>query len=118
MGALPLYALPVLVALGGAPNSVPPVAPAGPAPGGSLSAEDARYLDWLVEDFLFDPRRATYVRAPVPSGSDRLAVRRGRLVESADESRDGWLVRGTNGEPDRVYFADGESVAVPAARTR
>jgi hypothetical protein len=118
MGALPLYALPVLVAIGAAPNPVPPVERAGPAPGGSLSTEDARYLDWLVEEFLFDPRRATYVRAPVAGGSSRLAIRRGRLVESEDETRDGWLVRGTNGDPDRVYFADGESVVVPAARTR
>jgi hypothetical protein len=120
MGAMPLYALPVLVALGAGPSPVSPVERAGPAPGGPLSAEDARYLGWLVEDFLFDPRRAQYVRVLEPNSTWRPPIR-GSLLESFElesGSRDGWLVRGTNGDPDRVYFADGESIVVPAARTR
>jgi hypothetical protein len=116
MGALPVHAWALALALGAPTDSFPPVEPARPRPGGDLSAEDARYLDWLVEDFLFDPRRAVYVRHFSPAGSPRLTTRHGRLVEDGGEYRDGWLVRGSNGAPDRVYFADGESVpASPGA---
>jgi hypothetical protein len=110
MGVSALYACSLLVALGAGPDRVVPVGSAPPSPGGDLGAEDARYLDWLLDEFIFDPRRATYVRATVPAEPDSFSFRVGELVRSDVETRDGWLVRGTNGEPDRVYFADGESV--------
>ena len=115
MGTSALYACSLLVALGAGPDRTPTVGPAPPRPGGDLGAEDARYLDWLVEDFLFDPRHATYVRVTVPAEAGWMPGLR-EFTPADGETRDGWLVRGTNGEPDRVYFADGEWV--PAVRTR
>src|SRR5437763_479085 len=81
--------------------------PGPPLPGGDLSAEDARYLDWVVEDFLFDPHGAVRVRVRVPVAFDGLGL--GDLTED----RDGWLVRGANGRPDRIHFTDGESLPAP-----
>ena len=109
MGVLPVSAWALALALGAPTDSFPPVEPARPRPGGYLSAEDARYLDWLVEDFLFDPKHASYVRMFGPGGTPHLTIKRGRLVADGGEYRDGWLVRGTNGAPDRVYFADGNA---------
>jgi hypothetical protein len=115
MGAFAAW--PLLLTLAAAPDRAA-VEPGGPRPGGNLGAEDARYLDWLVDDFLFDPKHAVYVRAPVPSEPVAIYLRHFGSDVLENDGRNGWLVRGTNGDPDRVYFADGESVAVPAGRTR
>jgi hypothetical protein len=115
MGAFAAW--PLLLTLTAAPDRAA-VEPGGPRPGGDLGAEDARYLDWLVDEFLFDPKNAVYVRAPVPSEPVALSLRHLRPGVSENDGRNGWFVRGTNGDPDRVYFADGESVVVPAGQTR
>lgn len=117
MGASQLPAWALLLALGAGPDPTVPTGPGRPLAGGSLNAEDARFLDWLVEDFLFDPRRATYVRIMGPGARDVLQFRNSRFL-SEGEVRDGWLVRGTNGEPDRIYFTDGESIVAPSTGLR
>jgi hypothetical protein len=71
----------------------------------ALSKEDREYLDGLFRDFLFDPTGAERVRVKV--------VKHGRWANSEPEPRDGWLVKGKKGEPDRVYFTDGFSILAP-----
>ncbi|HEX3151987.1 MAG TPA: hypothetical protein VHR66_28195 [Gemmataceae bacterium] len=121
MGVLPVYALPLLLTAGAAPT-IDRGTQIVPVPSGSLSAEDARYLDWLVEDFLFDPQRAIYVRiAPPGRPRERDLILRGQRImrlRDRDAVREGWLVKGTKGEGDRIYFADGDSVAVGDQKIR
>src|SRR5262245_996856 len=111
MGGLPAIVLTLSLTVGAPPDSGPAKRPAHPLPGGDLSAEDARYLDALVEEFLFDPRGAVRVRVGGPDGPMRFAIRGDRIVTTGGDGRDGWLVRGRNGQPDRIYFADGESIS-------
>ena len=118
MGALPVSAWALVFALGAPPDPFTPAGPARPRPGGELAAEDARYLDWLVEDFLFDPRHAVYVRVATPGSPDRLAWESPAVARLVRDTRDGWLVRGTGGAPDRIHFLDGESIPVPATGVR
>ena len=66
-----------------------------------LTAEDAKYLDKLIADFLFDPTGAERVTGEFPYYS--VWGRTGTM------SRDGWLVRGKGGQGNRVFFTDGES---------
>lgn len=74
---------------------------AGPvAADARLSPADARYLDSLLRDFLFDPIGAERVR--VSGYADQSAG-------STPATRDGWLVRGHNGRPDRVHGTDGSA---------
>lgn len=97
----------LLLALGAGPDPDGLAGPGRPSPGGNLGAEDARYLDWLVEEFLFDPRGAVRVRiipAPGPVGTL--------------DPEFGWLIRGPSGRPDRLFSADGTLLAVPANRLR
>src|SRR5215211_7333177 len=100
MGGFPFGALLLPLALAAGPGPGADAGPGRPLPGGELNAEDARYLDWLVEDFLFDPRGAVRVAVPVP--------------EARTEHRDGWLVRGVG----RIYFTAGDSIPVPATGVR
>jgi hypothetical protein len=112
MGVLPAVVLAAALVPGTSPVPTNATRPAHPLPDGELSAEDARYLDYLVEWFLFDPAHATRVRVPIPfSGTQR-------GPDSFTEDRDGWLVRGTDGRPDRICFTDGESMPVPAVGVR
>ena len=70
-----------------------------------LTAEDKIYLDSLLKEFLFDPQ-----------GAERVAVKtlvRTAKGASSEEICEGWLVRGQDGAPDRVYFADGASISAP-----
>jgi hypothetical protein len=70
-----------------------------------VSKDDARLLESLLRDFLFDPMGAERVRVSV------------RLPWDEDQQpRDGWLVREKT--CDRVYFTDGESMPAPATRTK
>src|SRR5947209_792209 len=114
-----LHALILVAAIGAGPGSRSPVEPAPPRPGGELGAEDARFLDWLVEDFLFDPKRAVgYVRIGGREDRGETRIDRGFRVYRGEWDRlaagtEGWLVRGTNGNPDRIYVLDGESIPVP-----
>lgn len=73
-----------------------------------LDANDQKLLEHLLKEFVFDPPAdAVFVAEPVMMrtawGSERLVVRQG------------WRVAGKTGEPDRVYFCDGDSV--PLAKT-
>src|SRR5829696_905052 len=70
-----------------------------------LTAEDAKYLDKLLADCLFDPAGAERVRGefPVYSPSGR----------GGHVTREGWLVPRKKGEPTRVYFTDGLSLRAP-----
>jgi hypothetical protein len=116
MGASGLHTLILVAAIGAGPSSRPAVVPGKPLPGGELGAEDARFLDWLMEDFVFDPRRAAaFVRVETTGGDAmrRRTLRQLGLIENGTDLRAGWLVRGTNGDPDRIYFADGESIVAP-----
>ena len=60
----------------------------------ALTPADAKYLDQLIADFLFNPTDA-----------ERVIV---------NGSRDGWLVREDGGKRNRVYFTDGDSGAAPS----
>src|SRR5687767_11383322 len=106
MGGFPLGALLLPLALAAGPGPRADVGPGRPLPGGDLSAEDARYLDWLIEDFLFDPRGAVRVR--VSHRPDD------QVPEARTPHRDGWLVPGTG----RIHFAGGDAIPVPAAGVR
>src|SRR5262249_10185746 len=72
-----------------------------------LTKADRDFLDCLISEFLFDPKGAVRVRIPAS------AIRPRRPFDSPGDTREGWLVRGRGGEPDRVYFADGESTPAP-----
>src|SRR5262245_27479343 len=61
MGVLSAVALTVLLTPGASPGPDAATRPGRPLPGGELSAEDARFLDHLIEWFLFDPAHATRV---------------------------------------------------------
>jgi hypothetical protein len=78
------------------------LATADPAAGApTLTAADAKYLDHLLAEFLFDPSGAERVRYERPDpGSDL-----------APFVREGWRVRG------RVFTADGHAVAAPGKVT-
>src|SRR4051794_17608951 len=97
------------LALGAGPDPGGPTGPGRPRPGGELGAEDARYLDWIVKDFLFDPRGAVRVRVRVSVPATGL--------KNFTMDQDGWLVRGANG-PVRLHLADGEAIPVPATGVR
>jgi hypothetical protein len=118
MGGLPALYLSLSLTVGAPPATGTAKAPARPLPGGELSAEDARYLDHLIDEFLFDPRGATRVRIGDPEGPREYTIRNGRLSFTGGDGRDGWLVRGTGGRPDRIYFTDGESVPAAGRRAR
>jgi hypothetical protein len=70
-----------------------------------LPADDARYLDKLIADFLFDPTGAERVTGTFPSASVYGYTNTG--------ARDGWLVRGKGGDGNRVFFTDGYSEPAP-----
>jgi hypothetical protein len=119
MGPTALYALPICLSLGSPVH--PPLAAerAPPMRGGYLAPEDAFLLDFIVHEFLFDPKHAVRVRVPVPVRRMQLEYTfqfRGEKEEI--EFREGWLVRGSNGQPDRVYFIDGESMPAPRGKIR
>jgi hypothetical protein len=77
-----------------------------PAPAaGPLTAEDRRFLDKLLDDFLFDPQGAERVRV-------KTTVRTA-WANTVGVERDGWLVAGKDGEPARVHFTDGASIPAP-----
>jgi hypothetical protein len=76
----------------------------------TLTAEDKKYLDSLMKEFLFDPQGAERV-------SVKTLVRTVRGT-SSEEICEGWFVRGADGAPDRVYFADGASILAPPERDR
>jgi hypothetical protein len=97
----------LLLALGAGPDPDGLAGLGRPRPGGDLGAEDARYLDWLVEEFMFDPRGAVRVRIIPPPGP-----------AGTPDPDFGWLILGTRGRTDRVYSADGTLLAVPAKRLR
>ena len=73
--------------------------------GVALEPSDRKLLERLPKEFVFDPPAdAVFVAEPVMMrtawGLERLVVRQG------------WRVAGKTGEPDRVYFCDGDSVSV------
>lgn len=70
-----------------------------------LSTKDQEYLEGVLHGLLYDP----------PQGAERVSViTRVRTMsrDFAEAYRGGWLVHGKGGEPDRIYFADGESIPV------
>src|SRR5262249_56698735 len=72
-----------------------------------LSSADAQLLEDLLKEFLFDPpKEAKRVRIQAPAH-----IRGESRTEQV--AREGWLVAGNNGEPGRVSFTDGESLAAP-----
>jgi hypothetical protein len=71
-------------------------APQPPDPPKTLSAEDKKFLDELMAEFLFDPKGAERVR-----------------FGDEDFPRTVWLVKGKSGEKDRVFFTDGCSIPAP-----
>lgn len=119
MGPTSLYTLPLLLTLASAPTPVPTAVPGPPVPGGYLSEEDAVYLDYLLHEFLFDPKNAVRVEVAVPSCSSlAIVLNRISLGELDLELREGWLVKGSHGKPDRIYFTDGEAITGPFQRLR
>jgi hypothetical protein len=69
-----------------------------------LALEDARYLDKVLGDVLFDPTGAERVTGSFPYRSS---------WGDGTQVRDGWLVRGTSPAGNRVYFAGGETEPAP-----
>jgi hypothetical protein len=70
-----------------------------------LSSEDAKYLDKLMREFLFDP-----------TGAERVSIKvivRSVWGGAGETAADGWYVPGKEGKPGRVYFTDGASIAAP-----
>src|SRR5579862_7682351 len=70
-----------------------------------LTAADAKYLDGLLKEFLFDPTSA-----------ERVVVKM-RFVYEWENDNDafveGWLLPARGGQPARVYFTDGTSILAP-----
>jgi hypothetical protein len=117
MGSTPLFVIPLFLSLASSPlpSSATKVSP--PLPRGDLGAEDAVYLEYLLQELLFDPKSSERVRASASEQQFEDAVYPRRSRNGGDAgARPGWLVRGKNGEPDRVYFADGESITAPFKR--
>ncbi|MFL6201192.1 MAG: hypothetical protein ACJ76J_18635 [Thermoanaerobaculia bacterium] len=77
---------------------------AGPARAQRLTTSEEIYLEQLLKGPLFDPRGAerAFVLAPVRTVWGQIE----------EKERGGWLVPGEGGEPDRIYFTDGESTPV------
>jgi hypothetical protein len=73
-----------------------------------LTPEDARYLDKLIADFLFDPTGAEWVSGLFPHHSH---------LWSEPGTRGGWLVRGKGGAGHRVFFTDGDNQPAPPGIT-
>ena len=74
----------------------------------ALTAEDKKYLDGLMKDFLFDLK-----------GAERVTIKIVVLnvwSSAEDQTREGWLVASKDGKPGRVYFTDGASVPTPAEK--
>ncbi len=71
-----------------------------------LSAADQKFLDGLMQQFLFDPKGAQYVRVKTTA--------RDVWAASRTIQREGWLVPGQDGKTARVSFTDGESIAAPS----
>jgi hypothetical protein len=73
----------------------------------ALTDGEKKELDELIRDFLFDPNGAERVSFRVtvysPSGG------------SGKAEFTGWLVKGMNGDPDRLYFADRYTIATSQA---
>jgi hypothetical protein len=85
------------------------ISAAPPAKEPGLSAEDKKYLDGLLKDFLFDP----------PKDAERVGVKvtvRTVWGGAGEATRAGWHVPGENGKPGRVFFTDGGSIAAPPAK--
>jgi hypothetical protein len=74
----------------------------------ALTAEDRKYLDGLMKDFLFDPQ-----------GAERVSIKmvvRTVWTDTEVVQVGGWFVPGKGDMPGRVYFTDGASVAAPPAK--
>jgi hypothetical protein len=70
-----------------------------------LSNADKKYLDGLVEDFLFDPAVARRVRVK--------ATERDVWTKTRSVTREGWFVPAKGDRPARIYFTDGEYLPAP-----
>jgi hypothetical protein len=91
-----------LAVLLSAPSAVQaPAAEKEPA----LTAEDKKYLDGLMKEFLFDPQGAQRVTVKV--------LVRSVWASSEKATAEGWLVAGKKGKPGRVHFTDGASTPAP-----
>ena len=118
MSSTSLYTLPLLLARGTTPTPVKPPSPARRCRA-AISPPKTVYLDYLIHDFLFDPKHAVHIRLTTPDNERRIAFRRYSLqLREFSTERDGWLVQGTNGQPDRVYFTDGESVPASVGKVK
>jgi hypothetical protein len=71
----------------------------------ALSAEDKKYLDGLMKEFLFDPKGAERVNVKT--------VVRTVWAASREVQAEGWLVPAKDGKPGRVHFTDGASIPAP-----
>jgi hypothetical protein len=84
------------------------LAPA-PAAEPRLTPADAKYLDRVLADGLFDPTGAERVTGEFPYPGASVAAWR-----DGSRTRDGWLVRGVGPAGNRVSFTGGESEPAPA----
>ena len=116
MGMTSLYVIPLVCSIGAGPSTQFDTKPAPPLPGGYISEEDARYLDYLLEDFLFDPKHAVRVRLSPQRNQDQSSFDASRAIHNC--SRTGWLVTGRRGDPERIYFTDGESILAKSVKFR
>lgn len=70
-----------------------------------LPQKDAKLLERLVKEFLFDPRGASRVRV----ATDEISI----YTNVLEEYRDGWLVAGNDGAAAKIVFLEGDSIPVP-----
>ncbi len=74
----------------------------------TLTAEDKKFLEGLMKDFLFDPKGAERVTFKM-IGPSIWGLKN-------EEPAEGWLVPGRDGNAARVYFADGHSIVASTAK--
>jgi hypothetical protein len=79
--------------------------PRAQADGKPLTAADRKLLDGLIQQFLFDPQGAEFVRVKT--------LRHWGNTRVSEVERLGWLRPGKDGQPARVYFTDGENILAP-----
>lgn len=75
-------------------------------PSEMLAADDRKLLERLLAEFIFDPQGAEFVATAV-----KIPTAWGHAAEGFNT---GWRVHGKEGQADRVYFIDGDSLALTA----
>lgn len=98
------------------PEVSPRAVPLEPWARAVLSKDDRKLLDSLLKDLLFDPKGAVRVSFEVPAHQVPAAFILPDRNLNRSVTTEGWLVKGKNGQSDRIFFFDGDSIPVPAGK--